>query len=64
MIVTFLESLGSARRLSVEQPQGAGKRDFSQEAIVEFLLFVIGGGICFWGWCRRGSSAVVPGPRG
>jgi len=25
MIVTFLESLGSARRLSVGQPQAAGK---------------------------------------
>jgi hypothetical protein len=55
MIVTFLESLGSARRLSFEQPQAAGKRDFSKEAIVEFLLFVIGGGICFGGRRWRGG---------
>jgi hypothetical protein len=60
MIVTFLESLGLGRRLSVEQPQHGGKRDFSQEAIVEFLLFVIGAGICFGGRRWRGGFGSGP----
>src|SRR5260370_27335738 len=37
MIVTFLESLGSARRLSFEQPQAAGKRDFPHEGALSLF---------------------------